>query len=195
MRELHIITDASNLPAFFSFLPPSLPGRVSSKHKHFSSSEEIPWLQFDSGANMRNSLVKTLKKKTRLVSLAPVSTVLHLLKTIKCEKCSDVVQQFTQTLYWSCMTVIVLFFRWGPISVPVRQVWVHMAPGDIYMIPRLQSRLPWTTPPSVCRWEQTKGRVRYAFLKDCSRNKLQDTGYGLSLACFACCKLQSCLVL
>lgn len=49
-----------NLPAF-SFLPPPLPGRVSSKHKHFSSNEEILWLQFESGVNMRNSLLKTFK--------------------------------------------------------------------------------------------------------------------------------------
>lgn len=31
-------------PPYFSFLPPPLPGRVSSKHKHFSSNEEMPRL-------------------------------------------------------------------------------------------------------------------------------------------------------
>lgn len=70
---------------------------------------------------------------------------------------------------WLILLLFFLIFRWGPTSVPVRQVWTRMVPGGTCSTPRCKSRLPWTTQPSVCKWAQTRGPARYCsiFHKTC----------------------------
>lgn len=70
------------------------------------------------------------------------------------------VDWLTQVFPDGVTLLVLFFFRWGPTSVPVRLEWMHMAPGGTYMTPKIKSRHPWTTQPSVCKWAPTRGRAR-----------------------------------